>query len=79
MRLLFELDKKDYGDCAHTFRRNSARSILIRDGKLAMIHSQTHACYKFPGGGIEAGEDPIAAMIRETRVLELLLAEKRIG
>lgn len=67
MRLLFELDKKDYGDCTHTFRRDSARSILIRDGKLAMIHSQTHDCYKFPGGGIEAGEDPVAAMIRETR------------
>ena len=23
--------------------------------------------YKFPGGGIERGEDPVEAMIRETR------------
>ena len=47
--------------------RNSARSIVIRDGKIAMIHSQKYHYYKFPGGGIEKGEDPISAMIRETR------------
>ena len=37
MRLLFDMDLKDYDDCTHTFVRNSARSIIIRDGKLAMI------------------------------------------
>ena len=67
MRLLFEMDKKDYAHCTHTFIRNSARSIIIQDGKVALIHSQEYDYYKFPGGGIEAGEDPIAAMIRETR------------
>ena len=67
MRLLFCLDKKDYADCTHLFSRNSARSIVVRDGKIAMIHSQKYDYYKFPGGGIEKGEDPIEAMIRETR------------
>ena len=67
MRVLFCLDKKDYADCTHLFSRNSARSIVIRDGKIAMIHSQKYDYYKFPGGGIEKGEDPIEAMIRETR------------
>ena len=67
MRLLFCLDKKDYADCTHLFSRNSARSIVIRDGKIAMIHSQKYDYYKFPVGGIEKGEDPIDAMIRETR------------
>ena len=67
MRLLFEMDKKDYGDCTHTFVRNSARSIIISDNKLAMIHSLKYDYYKFPGGGIENGEHPVAAMIRETR------------
>ena len=67
MRLLFELDKHDYDDCTHTYVRNSARSIIIRDGKVAMIHSMKHDYYKFPGGGIEQGEDAAAAMIRETR------------
>ncbi len=67
MRLLFNMVKKDYADCTRLFSRDSARSIVIRDGKIAMIHSQKYHYYKFPGGGIEEGEDPIGAMIRETR------------
>ena len=67
MRLLFEMDKKDYGKCTHTFVRNSARSIIIVNNKIAMIHSLKYDYYKFPGGGIESGENPIDAMIRETR------------
>ena len=67
MRLLFEMDLKDYGACTHAFRRDSARSIIIRNAKVAMIHSQKYDYYKFPGGGIENGENPIEAMIRETR------------
>ena len=67
MRMLFEMDKMDYGGCTHTFTRNSARSIIIRNGKIAMIHSRKYDYYKFPGGGIERGESPVEAMIRETR------------
>ena len=67
MRLLFEMDKKDHADCTRSFVRNSARSVIISDKKVAMIHSEKYDYYKFPGGGIEAGEDPIEAMIRETR------------
>ena len=67
MRLLFEMDKKDYANCTRTFVRNSARSIIISDGKIAMVHSGKYDYYKFPGGGIENDEDPITAMIRETR------------
>ncbi len=67
MKLLFEMDMKDYGECTHAFRRDSARGIIIRCNKVAMIHSQKYDYYKFPGGGIENGEDPIEAMIRETR------------
>ena len=66
MRLLFEMDKKDYGGCAHSFTRDSARSIIIRNGKIAMIHSLKYDYYKFPGGGIEPGESDIDVLIRET-------------
>ncbi len=66
MRLLFEMDKKDYAACTHSFTRNSARSIIIRDKKIAMIHSAKYDHYKFPGGGIETGETPEEAMARET-------------
>lgn len=67
MRLLFEMDKQDYENCTRSFVRNSARSIIISNKKIAMIHSMKYDYYKFPGGGIESGEDPITAMIRETR------------
>ena len=66
MRLLFEMDKKDYGGCTRTFMRDSARSIIIRNGKIAMIHSLKYDYYKFPGGGIEPGESTADALIRET-------------
>ena len=67
MRLLFSMDLKDYDDCDRSFVRNSARSVIVQGGKIAMIHSLLYDYYKFPGGGIEDGEDPVAAMIRETR------------
>ena len=67
MRLLFELDLHDYAECTRSFVRNSARSIIIRNRKVAMVHSLKYDYYKFPGGGIRDGEDPVEAMIRETR------------
>lgn len=67
MRLLFDIDLRDYDACTHSFVRNSARSIILRDGKTAMIHSLKYDYYKFPGGGIENDESPVDAMIRETR------------
>lgn len=67
MRLLFKIDKKDYDKCTHSFVRNSARSIMIKGKKIAMIHSIKYDYYKFPGGGIKDGENPVDAMIRETR------------
>ena len=67
MRLLFDMDRQDYSKCTHTFTRNSARSIIIRNGKIAMLHNRKFDYYEFAGGGIENGEDPIEAMIRETQ------------
>lgn len=67
MRQLFSIDKKDYDDCDHVLVRNSARSIVIRNGRAAMIHSLKYDYYKFPGGGVEEGESLFDALIRETR------------
>ena len=66
MRLLFDLDRKDYEQCTCTYVRDSARSIIISSGQVAMVHSLKYDYYKFPGGGIRDGENPIDAMIRET-------------
>jgi len=65
MRDLFDLDKKDYDENWPVFRRPSARAIICREGKVLMIHSKLYDYYKFPGGGIESGEDPKQALCRE--------------
>ena len=67
MRLLFSIDLQDYAGCTHTYVRDSARGIILRDGRVAMMYSRRDGYYKFPGGGIEAGESPVEAMIREVR------------
>ncbi|MCR5344602.1 MAG: hypothetical protein K6E46_00920 [Lachnospiraceae bacterium] len=39
MRLLFEIDKKDYEEDGEAFIRPSARAIIFKDGKLVAIYS----------------------------------------
>lgn len=67
MRLLFEIDKKDYDRNGVAFIRHSARCVNIKNGLAAMVHSIKYDYYKFPGGGIEPGESKESAMIREAR------------
>lgn len=67
MRLLFELDLKNYDETGRRFIRPSVRGIIIRHDKVAMIHSFKYHYYKFPGGGIETGEDMVQALTREVR------------
>ncbi len=65
MRLLFEIDTKDYDLNGTTVIRPSVRGIILKDNKLAMIHSMKYDYYKFPGGGIENGENHLDALVRE--------------
>jgi len=65
MRILFEMDKKDYVPNGSVFSRPSARAVIIKDGKIAMVYSKKYNYYKFPGGGIEADECLEDALIRE--------------
>ncbi len=65
MRKLFELDAKNYKENGTIFERPSARAIIIKDGKLAMVYSQKYDYYKFPGGGIDKNETKEEALIRE--------------
>lgn len=66
MRLLFNIDNKDYKENGKAFIRDSVRSIIIKDNKVAMVYSKRYDYYKFPGGGIEENETHIDALIRET-------------
>lgn len=67
MRLLFEIDLKNYKEGGTVGRRPSVRGIILRDGKIAMVHSLKYDYYKFPGGGMEPGESQEAALIREVK------------
>ncbi len=67
MRLLFEIDKKNYDPNGKIGTRPSVRGVIIRDGKVALVHSLKYDYYKFPGGGINAGEKHDQTLIREVR------------
>ena len=65
MKLLFELDSKNYNLDYNKIYREASRAIIIKDNKIAMVKSLKEGFYKFPGGGIEKGENSINALIRE--------------
>ena len=65
MKELFRMDRKNYNPEGKVFKRPSARAIILKDGKVLLNYIEKFDCYEFPGGGIEAGETPEEAMIRE--------------
>ena len=67
MRMLFELDKKDYNETDEKYFRPSVRAVIRKDDGFAMVHSRKYDYYKFPGGGIEGDEDAVTALIREVK------------
>ena len=67
MRTLYEFDYKDYKENGTVGIRPSVRGIIIRNGRLAMVHSRKYDYFAFPGGGIDQGEKKEEALIREIR------------
>ena len=67
MRVLFEIDYKNYKENGTVGKRPSARAIIIKDNKIAMVYSKKYDYFKFPGGGIESSETNIDALIREVK------------
>ena len=65
MRTLFSLVSAV--PSGRVFDRPSVRAIILRGGRIAMVHSLKYDYYKFPGGGIEAGESHLEALLREAR------------
>ena len=67
MKRLFTIDLKDYSPEWPHSTRPSVRAIIVRDGKLALVHNGKVDYYMFPGGGIEAGESHEETLIREVK------------
>ena len=65
MKELFRMDRKNYNPEGKVYKRPSARAIVLKDGKVLLNYIAKFDCYEFPGGGIEAGETPQQALIRE--------------
>lgn len=47
MKRLFEIDLKDYKETDAVFRRPSARAIIIKNDKLALVYSKKEKYYYF--------------------------------
>lgn len=64
-RLLLYLDRKDYNPNGNRFARTAVRGLIKKGDQFAMIHSAKYGEYKFPGGGMEQGEQLEETLIRE--------------
>ncbi len=76
MRELFVMDLKNYDPNGSVGRRPSVRGIIIRDGRIAMMHSCRYDYYKLPGGGIEPGESLEETLVREVQEESGLVVKK---
>lgn len=65
MRLLFNIGNCRIKDTV--YQRDSYRAIIIKDNKVAMVHSLKYDYYKFPGGGMEENESYVDTLTRETK------------
>lgn len=75
MKTLFSIDLKNYNPEWQYSKRDSARGIIIfserkvppfnADDKIALVYAENRKYFKFPGGGIKAGENKTEALIRE--------------
>jgi 8-oxo-dGTP pyrophosphatase MutT (NUDIX family) len=59
------LDRKNYDRNWDKTTRIAIRGIIESNEKIAFIHSGKYGDYKFPGGGMEAGESMEETLIRE--------------
>ena len=76
MRELFVMDLKNYDPNGTVGRRPSVRGIIIKDGRIAMMHSCRYDYYKLPGGGIEPGESLEETLVREVQEESGLVVKK---
>ena len=83
MKILKEIfrnnDLKTKGETIH---REAVRGIALRQRNILMIYSPVNGDYKFPGGGVDAGEsyeDALAREIREECGAQLFRVERELG
>ncbi len=50
-----------------TVHRTAVRGVILRGSSLLLIYSSKRGDYKFPGGGVQAGESHAQALCREVQ------------
>ncbi|MGX5915296.1 NUDIX hydrolase [Aliidiomarina sp. Khilg15.8] len=45
--------------------REASRGIVLQDSKILLMYTERYDDFSFPGGGIDAGEDPVLGLRRE--------------
>lgn len=60
------IDKKNYKENGSVFKRKAVRAVVKRGGKYLIIHSK-YGDHKFPGGGMEEGEERLDTLCREVK------------
>ena len=53
------MDHRDYLESWERIERNAVRAVIRKDNLIALVKSKKEGFYKFPGGGIEPGEEHI--------------------
>jgi 8-oxo-dGTP pyrophosphatase MutT (NUDIX family) len=83
MNILAEIYRTSRVDIhGRTIGRTAVRGVILRDRDLLMIYSSNVGDYKFPGGGVNAGESHFQALQREIEEesgLTLVCIEGEIG
>ena len=63
-----ELFHRDDIDLNGTFRlRNAVRAVILNGEKIVLAYLENTGEYKFPGGGVQEGENPLDALRREVK------------
>ncbi len=66
MKLLTQIfHKPNLSLTAKKVTRQAARAIILRGDQVLMVHSSVNGDYKFPGGGVEDGEEHVTTLQRE--------------
>jgi 8-oxo-dGTP pyrophosphatase MutT (NUDIX family) len=45
--------------------RQAVRAVILRGSEILLLYTRHYDDYSFPGGGLDAGEDPVAGLRRE--------------